>query len=132
MIVHVGGRRTHGRYLLLRQRVEFPGDKPGRLEEPGLQPLSPNEVRKDLNQQSKLAVRENRQNHGVSRVQLLDDNAKGDRKVGNELIDLNAKPQKVQVQASINQKQAMDVSSGNNHDSTSVVPVGSFKREPEK
>ncbi|KAI4381751.1 hypothetical protein MLD38_007797 [Melastoma candidum] len=27
MIVHVGGKRTHGRYLLLRQRVEFPGDK---------------------------------------------------------------------------------------------------------
>ena len=22
MIVHVGGKRTHGRYLLLRQRVE--------------------------------------------------------------------------------------------------------------
>ncbi|XP_021908309.1 B-box zinc finger protein 19-like [Carica papaya] len=29
MIVHVGGKRTHGRYLLLRQRVEFPGDKSG-------------------------------------------------------------------------------------------------------
>ncbi|MBA0751393.1 hypothetical protein Gogos_000321, partial [Gossypium gossypioides] len=100
--------------------------------EPGLQRLGPNEVRKDLNQRPKLAARENRQNHGVPRVQLLDDNAKGDRKVGNELIDLNAKPQRVQVQASINQKQAMDVSSGNNHDSTSVVPVGSFKREPEK
>ncbi|KAL4318709.1 hypothetical protein GQ457_18G017420 [Hibiscus cannabinus] len=28
MIVHVGGKRTHGRYLLLRQRVE-----PGRLED---------------------------------------------------------------------------------------------------
>ncbi|XP_017619779.1 B-box zinc finger protein 19 isoform X2 [Gossypium arboreum] len=108
MIVHVGGKRTHGRYLLLRQRVEFPGDKP-----------------------EENLTRENRQNHGVSRVQLHDDNAKGDRKVGNELIDLNAKPQRVQVQASINQ-QAMDVSSGNNHDSISVVPVGSFKREPEK
>ncbi|KAB2047239.1 hypothetical protein ERO13_A13G030300v2 [Gossypium hirsutum] len=132
MIVHVGGKRTHGRYLLLRQRVEFPGDKPGRLEEPGLQPLSPDEVRKDLNQQSKLAVRENRQNRGVSHVPLLDDNAKGDGEVGNELIDLNARPQQVQGQASINQEQAMDVSSGNNHDSTSGIPGGSFKQEPEK
>ncbi|TYI45375.1 hypothetical protein E1A91_D13G032700v1 [Gossypium mustelinum] len=132
MIVHVGGKRTHGRYLLLRQRVEFPGDKPGRLEEPGLQPFSPNEVRKDLDQQSKLAVRENRQNHGVSHVPLHDDNAKADGEVGNELIDLNARPQQVQGQASINQEQAMDVSSGNNHDTTSGIPDGSFKQEPEK
>nr|KJB78890.1 hypothetical protein B456_013G032300 [Gossypium raimondii] len=111
---------------------KFPGDKPGRLEEPGLQPLSPNEVRKDLNQQSKLAVRENRQNHGVSHIPLHDDNAKGDGEVGNELIDLNARPQQVQGQASINQEQAMDVSSGNNHDTTSGIPDGSFKQEPEK
>ncbi|KAG4160526.1 hypothetical protein ERO13_D01G003300v2 [Gossypium hirsutum] len=46
MIVHVGGKRTHGRYLLLRQRVEFPGDKPAHLEELGLQPVDPNDVRK--------------------------------------------------------------------------------------
>ncbi|CAN6555270.1 unnamed protein product [Malus baccata var. baccata] len=39
MIVHVGGKRTHGRYLLFRQRVEFPGNKLGRSEELGLQPL---------------------------------------------------------------------------------------------
>ncbi|MBA0572980.1 hypothetical protein Golob_000279, partial [Gossypium lobatum] len=83
-------------------------------------------------QQSKLAVRENRQNHGVSRVPLHDDNAKGDGEVGNELIDLNARPQQVQGQASINQEQAMDVSSGNNHDTTSGIPDGSFKQEPEK
>ncbi|KAF2301940.1 hypothetical protein GH714_030571 [Hevea brasiliensis] len=49
MIVHVGGKRTHGRYLLLRQRVE---------------------------------------------------------------------------------EQGIDVMSGTNHESSSVVPVGSFKREP--
>ncbi|KAK8522154.1 hypothetical protein V6N12_055875 [Hibiscus sabdariffa] len=63
MIVHVGGKRTHGRYLLLRQRVEFPGDKPGRLEELGLQPPNSNDVRKDQNQQPKVAARENPQNH---------------------------------------------------------------------
>ncbi|XWS54994.1 hypothetical protein CRYUN_Cryun10bG0136900 [Craigia yunnanensis] len=84
MIVHVGGKRTHGRYLLLRQRVEFPGDKPGRLEELGLQPLDPNKARKDP-------------------VQVLDGNADGDGKVGNKLIDLNAKPQRVHGQTSTNQ-----------------------------
>ncbi|XVE93731.1 hypothetical protein REPUB_Repub01dG0219300 [Reevesia pubescens] len=132
MIVHVGGKRTHGRYLLFRQRVEFPGDKPGRLEELGLQPLDPNEVRKNQNQQPKVAARENQKNHRVSLVPVLDGNADGDGKVGNNLIDLNAKPQRMHGPASTNQEQAMDVSSGNNHDSASVVPVGSFKREPEK
>ncbi|KAG4160525.1 hypothetical protein ERO13_D01G003300v2 [Gossypium hirsutum] len=43
MIVHVGGKRTHGRYLLLRQRVEFSGDKPADLEELRLQPVDPND-----------------------------------------------------------------------------------------
>ncbi|GMI83566.1 B-box domain protein 19 [Hibiscus trionum] len=122
MIVHVGGKRTHGRYLLLRQRVEFPGDKPGRLEELGLQQPHPNDARKDQNQQPVVAVRENPQNHRVFR----------DRKVGNELIDLNANPQRMHGQASTNQEQAMDVSSGNNHGSTSVVPAGSFKRQSKK
>ncbi|XP_022747708.1 B-box zinc finger protein 19-like [Durio zibethinus] len=132
MIVHVGGKRTHGRYLLLRQRVEFPGDKPGPLEELGLRPLHPNEVRKDQNQQPKLVARENQKNHRLSPVPVLDGNADGDGKVGNKLIDLNAKPRRMHGQASTNQEQAMDDSSGNNHDSASVVPVGSFKRWTEK
>ncbi|XP_039006939.1 B-box zinc finger protein 19-like isoform X2 [Hibiscus syriacus] len=127
MIVHVGGKRTHGRYLLLRQRVE-----PGSLEELGLPSLNPNDVRKNQNQQPKVVARENPQNHQFSPVPLLYGNAGGDGKVGNELFDLNAKPQRMHGQASTNQEQAMDVSSGNNHDSTSVVPGGSFKREPEK
>ncbi|MED6131529.1 B-box zinc finger protein 19 [Stylosanthes scabra] len=42
MIVHVGGKRTHERYLLLRQRIEFPGDKTGRLDELGMQTLDQN------------------------------------------------------------------------------------------
>ncbi|KAJ8545764.1 hypothetical protein K7X08_018347 [Anisodus acutangulus] len=33
MMVHVGGKRTHSRYLLMRQKVEFPGDKSGPTEE---------------------------------------------------------------------------------------------------
>ncbi|XP_021285670.1 B-box zinc finger protein 18 isoform X3 [Herrania umbratica] len=103
MIVHVGGKRTHGRYLLLRQRVEFPGDKPGRLDELGLQTLDRNEVRKDKNQQQpKLAARENQQNHRGSPVPVLDGSSDGDGK-GNKLIDLNAKPQRAHGQASTNQ-----------------------------
>ncbi|XVE48962.1 hypothetical protein DITRI_Ditri01bG0043900 [Diplodiscus trichospermus] len=104
MIVHVGGKRTHGRYLLLRQRVEFPGDKPGHLEELGLQPVYPNEVRKDQNQQPKLVARENQQNHRASPVPVLGGNVHdGDGKVGNKLIDLNAKPQRMHGQTSTNQ-----------------------------
>lgn len=30
------------------------------------------------------------------------------------------------------QKQAMNILSGSNHDSAGVVPIGSFKGEPEK
>ncbi|KAL1117996.1 hypothetical protein V6Z11_D01G002800 [Gossypium hirsutum] len=153
MIVHVGGKRTHGRYLLLRQRVEFPGDKPAHLEELGLQPVDPNDfpgdkpahleelglqpvdlndVRKDQKWQPNFAGRENQQNHRLSLVPALDGNGDGDGKVGNKLIDLNTNPQRLHGQASTIQEQAMDVSSDNNHDSASVVPVGSFKREPDK
>ncbi|TYJ47623.1 hypothetical protein E1A91_A01G003800v1 [Gossypium mustelinum] len=132
MIVHVGGKRTHGRYLLLRQRVEFPGDKPAHLEELGLQPVDLNDVRKDQKWQPNFAGRENQQNHRHSLVPALDGNDDGDGKVGNKLIDLNTNPQRLHGQASTIQEQAMDVSSKNNHDSASVVPVGSFKREPDK
>ncbi|GLT86152.1 hypothetical protein SLE2022_043110 [Rubroshorea leprosula] len=130
-VVHVGGKRTHARYLLFRQRVEFPGDKPSNLEELGLQPLDPNEViRKDQKHLPKLTTRENQQNHRVLPAPALDGNADGDWKMSSKLIDLNAKPQKVHGQASTNQ--GMDVSCGNDHDSASVVPVVPFKRESEK
>ncbi|KAE8680034.1 B-box zinc finger protein 19 [Hibiscus syriacus] len=88
-------------------------------EELGLQTVDPIDVRKD-------------QNHRLSLIPPLDGNVDGDGKAGNELIDLNAKPQRIHGQTSTNQEQAMDVSSNNNHDSASVVPVGSFKAEPDK
>ncbi|KAK7264234.1 hypothetical protein RJT34_31840 [Clitoria ternatea] len=68
MIVHVGGKRTHERYLLLRQRVEFPGDKPAQMEELGPQPLDQNESRKDGSHSLKLKSRDYQQNHSVSPV----------------------------------------------------------------
>ncbi|XP_021655084.2 B-box zinc finger protein 19 isoform X2 [Hevea brasiliensis] len=130
MIVHVGGKRTHGRYLLLRQRVEFPGDKPRHLDELGQQPLDQNEVRRDQNQPPKLTMRDNKQNHRESPIPMMENNTDGDRKIDNKLIDLNARPQRIHGQNSTNH--GIDVMSGTNHESSSVVPVGSFKREPKK
>ncbi|GAY52857.1 hypothetical protein CUMW_145190 [Citrus unshiu] len=127
MTVHVGGKRTHGRYLLLRQRVEFPGDKAGRLEELALQSLDQNKITRDQTQPFRITARENQQNHRGSPVPMLDGNADGDGKVDNKLIDLNARPNRGQA----SNNQGMDVLSGTNHDSAGVVPVGSFKREPE-
>nr|XP_027073815.1 B-box zinc finger protein 19-like isoform X2 [Coffea arabica]XP_027077612.1 B-box zinc finger protein 19-like isoform X2 [Coffea arabica] len=74
MIVHVGGKRTHARYLLLRQRVEFPGDKPARLEEPATQTLD------------------------------QDGSTDGHAQVETQMIDLNMKPNRLHGQASKNQE----------------------------
>ncbi|KAE8008604.1 hypothetical protein FH972_005101 [Carpinus fangiana] len=132
MMVHVRGKRTHRRYLLLRQRVEFPGDKPSRLEEQGLQPFDPNGATKEQNQPLRLTTRENQQNHRVSPIRVLDNNIDGDGKMENQMIDLNIRPQRVHGQSSTNQEQCMDVPNGTDHESASVVPVGSFEREPKK
>jgi len=129
MIVHVGGKRKHKRYLLLKQRVEFPGDKSGCYDDLGLQTTDPAEASKEPNNPSTLTRTENQQNH---RIPPLQDNNKsvGGGRMDTKLIDLNAKPQRIHGQASNNQEQGMDFLSGSNHESASVVPVGSFKREP--
>ncbi|OWM83906.1 B-box zinc finger protein 19-like isoform X1 [Punica granatum] len=132
MIVHVGGKRTHGRYLLLRQRIEFPGDKPSRLEETGLQTLDQNDLKREQNQLPELKTRESQQNHRVSPIQESETGAPADGTMGNKLIDLNSRPRRIHGQTSTNQKQDMDIVNGLNHESVSIVPVGSFKREPEK
>ncbi|XP_065869014.1 B-box zinc finger protein 19-like isoform X2 [Euphorbia lathyris] len=130
MIVHVGGKRTHRRYLLLRQRIEFPGDKSGCLDQLGQQPLDQNEGKRNQNQQRKVSMRENMQNHRLSPVPVMENNTNCDGKIDNKLIDLNARPQRIHGQNSANQ--GIDVMSGTNHESANVVPVGSFKRETEK
>ncbi|XP_010271471.1 PREDICTED: B-box zinc finger protein 19 isoform X1 [Nelumbo nucifera] len=132
MIVHVGGKRTHGRYLLLRQRVEFPGDKPGNLEDLALQNTDPGETRREQNSLPKLTARESQQNHRVSTVQVLDANNDNHGKKDTKMIDLNARPQRVHGQASNNQAPGMDVLSGSNHEAAHIVPIGAFKKEPEK
>ncbi|XWS42144.1 hypothetical protein CRYUN_Cryun17cG0143200 [Craigia yunnanensis] len=105
MNVHVGGKRTHGRYLLLRQRVEFPGNKPGIIEDPASQPVDPSETRRGQNQPAKPTVGENQQNHQVSPLQGADANADGHLKMDCKMIDLNMKPHRIHGQASNNQEQ---------------------------
>lgn len=131
-IVHVGGKRTHGRYLLLRQRIEFPGDKPGRSEELGQQLLDHNETKRGQTQSPKFALRENQHNYQASYTPMLENNTDGDGKMDNKLIDLNTRPQRVYGQNSTNQEHRLDVISGANGDSPGMFPVGPFKAEPEK
>ncbi|XP_048235611.1 B-box zinc finger protein 18 isoform X1 [Ricinus communis] len=91
--VHVGGKRTHGRYLLLRQRVEFPGDKP---DHTAAEAMDPGETKKGQNPPPKLSLGENhQQNHRVSPLSLPDSNCDGHGKMDNKLIDLNIKPHRV-------------------------------------
>lgn len=125
MVVHVGGKRTHRRYLLLRQRAEFPGDKYGQVEESSQQ-ADRMQISKEPNQSSNAIVRDKEQNHVV----FLDGNNVPDAQMENKLIDLNARPQRTVQQSSNNQ--VMDDVPGANGDSASVVPVRSFKNEPEK
>ncbi|KAK1297343.1 putative salt tolerance-like protein [Acorus calamus] len=103
MIVHVGGKRTHGRYLLLRQRVEFPDDKSSPFDDMALQqPVEPGGTRRELNQGPKPA----------------------------KLIDLNTRPQRTHGQTS--NAQGIDMLSSSNQESAGVVPVGPFRRNPDK
>lgn len=101
MVVHVGGKRTHGRYLVLRQRVEFPGDKPGNMvEDPPSQPIDPGETRRVQHQQPRMTIGENHQNHRASPIRLSDASDDGHVKMDNKLIDLNMKPNRMHGQAS--------------------------------
>lgn len=83
--------------------VQFPGDKSGRLDELGQQPLDQNEVRRDQNQPPKLTMRDNKQNHRASPIPMMENNTDGDGKIDNKLIDLNARPQRIHGQNSSNQ-----------------------------
>ncbi|MBA0695886.1 hypothetical protein Goari_002483 [Gossypium aridum] len=92
MAVHVGGKRTHGRYLLLRQRVEFPGEKSGNVEDPASQQVGPNDTKRGQNQIAKTTAGEKQQNHKDFPVEEKDAKADGHHNMGSEMIDLNMKP----------------------------------------
>ncbi|KAJ7944196.1 Zinc finger, B-box [Quillaja saponaria] len=104
MIVHVGGKRTHGRYLLFRQRVEFPGDGPGQIEDPASQPMETADSQREQFQPHKLTMGENQENHRVLPVPSPEANAAdGHTKMNTKMIDLNMKPHRLHEQASNNQ-----------------------------
>ena len=68
-----------------------------------MQPLDPNQARRELSQPPKLTMRENQENHRPSLVPVLNNNIGGDDKIENQMIDLNTRPQRVHGQASTNQ-----------------------------
>ncbi|GAB4853834.1 hypothetical protein Ancab_018029 [Ancistrocladus abbreviatus] len=115
MVVHVGGKKTHRRYLLLRERVEFPGDKSGRNGEMGLQEVDPG-MREEVNRSPKRFMTEREQKHGASPFPALDVNAVANIDMDNKMIDLNARPQRIVEQSSDNR--GMDATD-NTHDSAS-------------
>ncbi|KAK4411586.1 B-box zinc finger protein 19 [Sesamum angolense] len=96
MMVHVGGKRTHRRYLLLRQRVKFPGDKPGLTGDPAMQPPDTAENKRENSQTRKPMVRDDQLNHTVSPVAKLDTDADIPSKMDSGMIDLNIKPHQLQ------------------------------------
>lgn len=127
MIVHVGGKRTHGRYLLFRQRVEFPGDKLSHLRDLALPSTIPVEGVKELIQSPEQTQRENPEN---GRAPALLAKHEDRMKMDNNMIDLNARPKRMHGQTSNNQ-----VTNGLNgcyEESASILPTGSLKGEPKK
>ncbi|XP_023517412.1 B-box zinc finger protein 18-like isoform X1 [Cucurbita pepo subsp. pepo] len=71
VLVHVGGKRMHKRYLRLGQRVEFPGDKQNDPKDLNVQAMEQAETVRGQNQDG------------------VDSNGDGHSKRGNEVIDLN-------------------------------------------
>ncbi|XP_073028371.1 B-box zinc finger protein 19-like [Primulina eburnea] len=115
MIVHVGGKRTHERYLLLRQRAEFPGDKPESLDGPGSVRVNSVQAKKETTHVSPNPIM----------VNYIDCNGK----MENRFIDLNAWPQRVHGRASTNQEQMNNLF--NNHHEPENIVDGAFNRDPE-
>ncbi|KAL9244971.1 hypothetical protein vseg_018683 [Gypsophila vaccaria] len=116
MVVHVGGKRTHRRYLLLRQRAEFPGDTSARID--------------DANQASSAVMREREQHHAAAFVvPTLNGNNGTDAQMDTTMIDLNARPQRTVGQSPTNQ--ATNGFAATNDDSASIVPLG-FRSDPGK
>ena len=68
-----------------------------------MQPVQPGELRREQNQPPNHMMRESQQNHRVSSVPMLYVNTDCSGKIENEMIDLNAQPQRIHGQASNNQ-----------------------------
>ncbi|XP_038970742.1 B-box zinc finger protein 19-like isoform X2 [Phoenix dactylifera] len=131
MIVHVGGKRTHERYLLLRQRVEFPGDKTTHIEDLSMQPKDQLEKQRDYNHGPKMTSREKLPNHKLSTDPAINANSDDHGKINSKMIDLNTRPIRTHGQASNTQTQEVDHLSNSNHDAAGVAPLGPFHRDAE-
>ncbi|KAF5176369.1 Zinc finger, B-box [Thalictrum thalictroides] len=128
MIVHIGGKRTHGRYLLFRQRIEFPGDKPAHLENGALQPMNLIENRREQNKLLEQMPTEKPENQ---RVPSLVPKRGEHEKMDNNMIDLNARPNGVNGGHSSN-SQSKNVMNGYYEESASIVLREPPERRPEK
>lgn len=105
MIVHVGGKRTHRRYLLLRQRVEFPSNTQGQIDDANMQCKDQTENGQVQNH----TVKQNLQNNKAQTVPEVN----GDDHANSNMIDLNTRPYRNLGQASNSRSQGMDYQSGN-------------------
>ncbi|CAM0952587.1 unnamed protein product [Alopecurus aequalis] len=130
MAVHVGGKRTHGRYLLLRQRVEFPGDKPGHMDDVAMQQMDTENPR-DQNKAHLVAKDLMVNNGNGSDDPASNGNSNGQGNIDSKMFDLNMKPARNHGQGSSSQTQGADHSL-NNHDSSGVVPTCNFERAANK
>ncbi|KAL6656372.1 hypothetical protein ACP70R_007198 [Stipagrostis hirtigluma subsp. patula] len=132
MTVHVGGKRTHGRYLLLRQRVEFPGDKPGQMDDVPM-PNKEIENQRDQKMAPHSVTKEQMANHhNISDGPVSDGNCDEQGNIDSKMIDLNMRPvRSTHGQGSNSQTQGVDLSV-NNHDSPGVVPTSNYEGDANK
>lgn len=131
MTVHVGGKRTHGRHLILRQRVEFPGDKPGHMDDVAMQQKDP-ENRRDQKKAAHSVTKEQMANHhNVSDDPASYGNCDDQGNIDSKMIDLNMRPLRTHGQGSNSQTQGVDLSV-NNHESPGAVPTCNFERDSNK
>ncbi|WVZ65655.1 hypothetical protein U9M48_014982 [Paspalum notatum var. saurae] len=125
MTVHVGGKRSHGRYLLLRQRVEFPGDKTGNMDDVAMQSKDPE------NERDQVSKEHMANNHNAADDPISDGNCNDQGNIDSKMIDLNMQPARTYGQGSNSQTQVVDLSV-NNHDSPGVVPTSNYERDANK
>ncbi|XP_039822899.1 B-box zinc finger protein 18-like isoform X2 [Panicum virgatum] len=132
MTVHVGGKRTHGRYLLLRQSVEFPGDKLGHMDDDVAMQSKDPENQIDQKKPPHSAIKEQMANHHSSSDDPASDgNCDDQLNLNSKMIDLNMRPVRTNGQGSNSQTQGVDVSM-NNHDSPGVVPTSNYEGDANK
>lgn len=96
---HFCGRQGSDIYFFYGLLLQFPGDKPGGVEEPGSQRVNIGEANRETDYMSANQANNNQQNHRVSPNQNLGNNADYDGEMENNLIDLNTRPQRMHGQA---------------------------------